>query len=99
MAIPLTVGANPEIAEITDLKQWILIFTNLNSARTKLRDPEEHVVYLTYKLVNDPAPINLIDQPIWRLNTPPIKFGDGKTLRDIYVYVDSNNPVTLELEA
>ena len=85
MAIPLTVGSNPEKANITK-GSWIQIFSSINNAVVRSVEPDESNVYLTYKISGDPAPIDLESQPIWQLHTPPVKISDGITTRDVYVY-------------
>ncbi len=95
MAFPLSAGANPFTGTLT-ADTWTLVATNVLWATINNDYNADQLVYLTYTLVGDAAPVGL-SVPKWLLSDDYDPFDGAATARNIYLYpVGKDAVVTVE---
>ncbi|MHA1379304.1 MAG: hypothetical protein ACTSRG_13050 [Candidatus Helarchaeota archaeon] len=96
MALPKTVGSNPETITITkDI--WTLIANDVNAAKITSKFQKTQLVWITYIKVGSDEPVDL-NIPKWKMPSNDLEFEDSLTARDLYLYaVDKDAKITIEV--
>lgn len=96
MALPKTVGSNPETVTITK-DAWTLIANDVNVAKITSKFGKTQLVWITYIKIGNNKPTDL-DIPKWKMPANVLEFEDSLTSRDLYLYpVDKDAKITIEV--